>query len=285
MGTYTLDTAWALAHERLARLAAAFDPGTFRVLDEIGVGPGWYCLEAGAGGGSVARWLAARVGLGGSVVATDIDPRHVSPLGSEFPNLEVRQHNIVSDPLPSGAFELIHARLLLEHLPERDNVLRRLADAVAPGGWLVIEAIDFASEAPDPGLDAADAALFERWHAAQVRHLAEHGFDHTFARGLARRLRTLGLGEVRTDGRASTWWGGSAGADVWRLSVAQLRGAMRANGLLGPADADALEALFCEPGFAATSPLVVAAWGRKPRAPRSEDEARARFRQSMWTGG
>ena len=36
-------------------------------------------LEIGAGGGSIARWLAERVGPTGSVLATDIDPRFIPP--------------------------------------------------------------------------------------------------------------------------------------------------------------------------------------------------------------
>lgn len=263
METYLLDNGWQLARDRLTRLEAVFDPGTFRVLSGIGVAPGWYCLEVGAGAGSVAYWLASRVGLTGSVVATDIDPRHISPQAVEFPNLEVRRHDIVRDPLPTGVFELVHARLVLEHLPEREYALRRMVEAVAPGGWVVIEAIDFGSEAPDPAVDTEAAARFAHWHTVRTRYLAERGFDLAFARGLARRLRDLGLRDVRTDGRAATWWGGSPGGEVERLSVAQLRGPLQEAGYLGASDADDLEALFANPAFAATSPMVVAAWGRR----------------------
>jgi hypothetical protein len=42
--------------ERAAVLASVPDPATFSVLDSIGVAPGWRCLDAGAGAGSVARW-------------------------------------------------------------------------------------------------------------------------------------------------------------------------------------------------------------------------------------
>jgi hypothetical protein len=50
--------------ERLAGFEATWDPGTRQLLGSLGVGPGWRCLEAGAGGGSIAAWLAARVGPG-----------------------------------------------------------------------------------------------------------------------------------------------------------------------------------------------------------------------------
>ena len=57
-----LDSSSDRERERLRLLEDSFDPGTFRWLDQLGVGSGWRCLEVGAGGGSVARWLADRVG-------------------------------------------------------------------------------------------------------------------------------------------------------------------------------------------------------------------------------
>ena len=72
---YLLDNAGAEAPARLTALAAMFDPGTIRHLESRGVGPGWHCLEVGGGAGSVAAWLATRVGPTGHVLVTDIDPR------------------------------------------------------------------------------------------------------------------------------------------------------------------------------------------------------------------
>ena len=53
---------------------AGCDPATTRCLIAIGVTQGWRCLDVGAGGGSVARWLAERVGPDGSVVAVTSIP-------------------------------------------------------------------------------------------------------------------------------------------------------------------------------------------------------------------
>jgi 2-polyprenyl-3-methyl-5-hydroxy-6-metoxy-1,4-benzoquinol methylase len=41
--------------------------------------------------------------------------------------------------LPAGRYDLIHARLVLSHLPQRRDVLARLVQALRPGGWLVVE--------------------------------------------------------------------------------------------------------------------------------------------------
>ncbi len=108
MTSYTFDNAWQQARQRLTGLEAWLDPGTIRHLEMLQVGAGWRCLEVGAGGGSIASWLGARVGASGHVVATDIDPRFIDVL--DAPNVEVRRHDIVTDDLETGAFDLVHAR-------------------------------------------------------------------------------------------------------------------------------------------------------------------------------
>jgi len=80
----------AAEDERLALLERIFDPLS-RQRRSL-VQPGWRCLEVGAGRGSMAVWLAERVGDRGHVVATDIDVSYLKRLN--LPNLEAHQHNI-----------------------------------------------------------------------------------------------------------------------------------------------------------------------------------------------
>ena len=163
-GTYVFDNAGAQAGARFSAVGALFDPGTIRHLTELGVAEGWHCLEVGAGGGSIATWLCDRVGAAGHVVATDIDPRFLDD--ADRPNLEVRRHDIASEPLEEGAFDLVHARLVLVHLPERETALRRIVRALKPGGWLLIEEFDSLSMRPDPAIDP-DEVLLETYDALQ----------------------------------------------------------------------------------------------------------------------
>src|ERR1700737_4409193 len=114
---YVLDNAAREAADRFPALSATFDQGTIRHLQDLGVGPGWDCLEVGGGGGSIAAWLAQRVGPGGHVLVTDIDPRFLESL--HLPNTEISRHNIATDPLAQAAFDLVHARLVLVHVVER----------------------------------------------------------------------------------------------------------------------------------------------------------------------
>ena len=116
------DSPDAFERERLALLTQFADPITARRLTDLGVGPGWRCLDVGAGSGTVARRLAERVGREGRVVATDMSPRFLG--GHGLPNLEVRRHHILEDELEPAHFDLVHCRALLMHLPDPVRALR-----------------------------------------------------------------------------------------------------------------------------------------------------------------
>ena len=140
---YVFDNAWQKKRRRLDAVEAGWDPVSIAHLQTIGVPEGWRCLEVGAGGGSIAAWLCDRVGTGGSVVATDLDPRFLTAI--DAPNQEVRQLDIVQDLIEADSFDLVHARLLLEHLPQHQTALDRMFDALRPGGWLLVEDFDHAT--------------------------------------------------------------------------------------------------------------------------------------------
>ena len=147
--------------ERLERIAALTDPATIRYIEGIGIAEGWRCAEVGAGAGSIARWLANRVGQFGKVEVIDITTEYLRDL--EAPNVEVRQQDIVAKPLDEGAYDLVHAKILLMHLPEREKVLQQFAAALKPGGYLIVEECDIRSiqrsDPPSPLLTRAAAAL------------------------------------------------------------------------------------------------------------------------------
>jgi SAM-dependent methyltransferase len=152
-----LDNAAREVPGRFAALSAVFDPGTIRHLEACGVRRGWHCLEVGGGSGTIARWLADRVGSAGLVLATDIDPRHLESL--KLPNLEVLRHDVATDPLPEAAFDLVHARLVLMHLSARETALARMISALKRGGWLVSEEYDSLSMPPDPQANPGEVLL------------------------------------------------------------------------------------------------------------------------------
>ena len=155
------------------------DPFTFERLSAAGELTGRRCLEIGAGGGSVAAWLADRVGPRGHVLTTDLNPRHLST----DRGYTVLRHDLVTEPVPAPPWDLIHARLVLLHLPERVEILGRLAAALAPGGVLLLE--EWASAYRGLVLAAPDAAavsLVDRYHDVLAdRLLPANGNDPTWA--------------------------------------------------------------------------------------------------------
>jgi SAM-dependent methyltransferase len=263
METYAFDNAKTVQRERLHALEATLDPGSTGHLAAIGVAPGWRCLEVGTGGGSVAAWLADRVGCAGEVLATDLD---VTVARERVHGaLSVQVHDLLVDPLPESRFDLVHARLLLAWLPQRQRALARLVRTLKPGGWLLVEEMDFASVVPAGLGEVADVQTFSRVLDAHLGALRTHnGFDAHCGRRLLGDLLAAGLEEVEAEGRVSVWRGGGNGMRIWRLTFAQLRDAMAAAGL-PEGDVDRAIELCDDPGFAFVAPLVMAASGRRSR--------------------
>jgi SAM-dependent methyltransferase len=257
-GVYALDNSSREALARFPALSDAFDAGTQRHLDALGVGAGWRCLEVGGGGGSIAQWLAKRVGPTGHVLVTDIDPRHLR--FPTLPEVEIRVHDIAVDPLPAATFDLVHARLVLLHVPEREAALANMIAALKPGGWLVDEEFD-SSVFPDPVLSPGETLL--KTHIALTRMLDYRGVDRTFGRRLFGRLRTLGLDHVAAEGRTLMWPAGSAGPAMMRANYLQLHSQMIAAGHLTQAEFDRDIAALDDPDFFMPSPILWAAWGQK----------------------
>nr|WP_296076555.1 class I SAM-dependent methyltransferase [uncultured Actinoplanes sp.] len=132
-------------YERLRAQARMWEAATARLLDGIGIAPGARCLDAGCGPGETMRLMADRAGPQGRVVGLDVDARlvPVTERALGLPQCRVLVHDVTADePIPGGPFDLVYARLLLFHLPSRVAVLRRLWEAVAPGGHLVIQDYD-----------------------------------------------------------------------------------------------------------------------------------------------
>jgi SAM-dependent methyltransferase len=259
MAVYGFDAAWERERDRLRMAEAVFDPSTTHHLTSIGVGPGWRCLEVGAGAGSIAVWLAEAVAPTGRVLATDIDPRFLADL--KEPGLEVLRHDITADQLPDEAFDLAHARLVLQHLRDRERAVERMVAAVAPGGWVLLEELDFVTSSasyPESGRD------FERVERAVHRLLADTGFEPDFGRHLPALLQDAGLVDVENEGSLSVVAGGSPGALWQRMTFETLTPRLLERGLVSKRELKGAMVLLENPAFSLMMPVLMAARGRKP---------------------
>ncbi len=176
-GRYWFDNSLSDEGARLRLLEAIADPRSIRLLAGIPVEKGWRCAELGAGGGSMALWLAGEVGAGGSVVAVD---RDVTLLGhlADHPSIEVVESPIEQLDMEPGTFDLVHTRNVLMHLDGADAILGTLVDALRPGGTLLVEEADYFPVAAMTSSSLAEvaSALVGRWTWARTipDTLAQH---------------------------------------------------------------------------------------------------------------
>jgi ubiquinone/menaquinone biosynthesis C-methylase UbiE len=253
---YAYDQGWKDERARLAGIEALWDPGTTALLAAHGAVAGASVLEAGAGGGSVVEWLAEQVGPTGHVLAVDIDVRFVQPLRSE--TVEVLQADLVDDELPEAAFDVVHCRMVLEHLAERSRVLDRLVRALRPGGTLVVEDYDWTSF----GFDSADESD-DRVIDGILALMSATGYDREYGRRLVGALAVRGLDPVHGEGRSLVIDQTHPGFAFFRLSFEQIIPVAIDAGLVTVADAGVVGGRLGD-GRRIMTPTLVAAIGRAP---------------------
>lgn len=240
---------------RLVLMSKMLDPHMRFRLSGLGLGEGWRCLEVGAGNGTISQWLADQVGPAGHVVASDIDTAFLSRLSR--PNLEVKQIDAVKDPIGVD-YDLVCARALLHHIPERLEVLARLTGALKPGGVILLEEPDF-----HPVLDTDSPAVRDFWRGF-IAWAANCGIDYYIGRRLGPALAKAGMSEIEVHGETILFQGGSAAARYWTLTFEELREPILSSGLIAPTLWNETLAQFDNPGFWTWQNSFVATSARKP---------------------
>jgi SAM-dependent methyltransferase len=218
------------------------------------------------GGGSIARWMAAAVGPTGTVTATDIDTRFLDALttGPAAPaNLQVRRHDLVAEQFEPLAYDLVHCRLLLVHLPDASAAVERLAAAVAPGGALVLEEFEYATlQVADAGHPLAAAVT--RVNDALLAFALTAGIDVYIGRRLPDLLEAAGLTDVGHQGTLRITRG-TAAPTMAKASTALLAPRLTGGGLVSPDDLQAWFTALSDPAFRMIDYALVSAWGHRPR--------------------
>ncbi|MEV0901471.1 class I SAM-dependent methyltransferase [Actinoplanes sp. NPDC049802] len=220
--SYLFDNATAEAARQVRLLARILDDHSRDVLRGIGPKPGWQCLDLGAGAGSVATFLAGQVAPGGRVVALDSDPRHLA--GHD--QITVRQGDVTTADLGTEEYDLIHARLLFMHLPQREELLVRAVAALKPGGHLVVS--DWDCTRPEDMLLTATPEVADAFLAFQRTIIglgAARGMDPAWARRLPAAMRTAGL-RVSAVVHNRYWTGGEPGMQLHACNSRQLEPAL-----------------------------------------------------------
>jgi protein-L-isoaspartate O-methyltransferase len=260
---YLYNNDWRHASTRLAGLERIEDEHTFRLLDRLGIPAGGRCLEVGAGAGSVAAWLCNRVGTGGCVTATDIDTRLLP--GMKLPQMEIRRHDIVRDGLEKDAFDVVHVRHVLVHVPREEllSVVSKLVASLAEGGLMLAEESSFLSARAEPSADSERDEIYETV-LGRIHELYSHrGMVLDLGFQLFHLLRSAGLDCEGAEGRLRIVRGGSLEAAFHKHTFTQLRPAVLESCSALADKYDVFLSLHDDRRFTYRTRTTVATWGRK----------------------
>jgi ubiquinone/menaquinone biosynthesis C-methylase UbiE len=268
---YLLENRKTEAAQRFASLSALFDPGTFRQFDACGMTAGWRCWEVGTGGPGLVRKIAERVGDAGHVLATDIDDSWTREAATS--NVDVRKHDVAGDPPPGGLFDLVHARLVLVHVREREHAFRNMLSVLKPGGWLVIEDADPALQP----LSCIDVYGPEQELANRIRSgfralLSKRGADLSFGRKLPRMFREAGLADMAAEAYFPIAMPECVPLEM--ATITMIRGDLLGHGIATEAEIEQHLDNVRTGALDLSQPPMISVRGRKPLAPRHADEAR-----------
>ncbi|MFI8509875.1 class I SAM-dependent methyltransferase [Streptomyces sp. NPDC085460] len=242
--------------ERIDLGALAYDDVTLARLTALGAGPGWRCLDVGAGTGTVSRRLLLEAGVE-RVLAVDRDVRFLAE--RPVPGLDPLEADVTAPDFSPGRFRLVHARFVLMHLPERERVVARLAELVEPGGWLVL------SDAVDLTTEVAPGTPYTRAMRAMWRGLRESiGTDVSWVPAYPALLRAAGLAGVAAEIHVPPLVPGSPISRFWADTWERSRAAMVATGLVDDAALDEAVRYLGAEECAALSAGMLTVWGRRP---------------------
>jgi hypothetical protein len=193
------------------------------------------------------------------VLATAVDTTVIAVASG--PTVTVLRHDVAADPPPGGGFDLVHARMVLVDVPDREQALASMVRALRPGGWLLVEDTDPELQplaCPDERGPAQ--ALANKVRAGVRSVLAARGSDLTYGRRVPGALRDLGLENVAASGYFPMT--GPECVSLERATVMPLYGDLLNSGLATPDELDGHLAQLDGLDLA-TAPMI-SAWGQKP---------------------
>jgi SAM-dependent methyltransferase len=202
------------------------------------------------------------------VVGVDADPVHTA-MARQYARerglagVEVRTADARLTGLPTGSFDLVHARTLLVTIPEPAEVVAEMVRLARPGGWVASQEPDVENAFCYPPLPAW-VRLREIFRASFGRS----GADLLIGRRLAELYRQAGLEEIEVVAHAPVYPAGHSRRTILPDLVRSLRPMIIELGLADEGELAELDRAvrehLADPRTLMLAHLLVVTWGRKP---------------------
>ena len=184
--------------DRLERQADELAHESAALFDRIGVSEGWHVVEIGCGPRGCLGLLASRVGPTGRVVGVERSADGVARArrfvaDAHLANVEVLEADARATGLPSAAFDLATARLVLVNVPKPEEIVAEMVRLVRPGGFVALHEADSTTQRCDPPHRAQDRLL-----QILAAYAEMNGIDRAIGLRAPRVLRDAGLVDVDT---------------------------------------------------------------------------------------
>lgn len=151
MGEYVLRRGEEGA-QRLEVLGRAAWNSTRALLERTQPQKGWRCLDVGCGVGAVTTEIARLCGhcLGVDIDTGFIDFARGRSVDNPRSGVDFQVGSLESLVEAPHTYDLVYSRYLLSHLQESEAAFGSLVSLVKPGGWLLLEDIDFPGHVHHP---------------------------------------------------------------------------------------------------------------------------------------
>jgi ubiquinone/menaquinone biosynthesis C-methylase UbiE len=138
--------AWAAEFEEPSRALFRYRAAMAGLM---GVKPGMRVGEVGAGSGYLSRFIAEKVGPDGHVFANELEPKMVEYMKARatkegLRNFTAVQGSASSTGFDAGSLDAVAAVYALSFFDNREAMITSMADALKPGGLLLV--VDIPSE-------------------------------------------------------------------------------------------------------------------------------------------
>jgi trans-aconitate 2-methyltransferase len=130
------------AGDRLDLVARVFEPTSRRFLERAAPVTPRLALDLGCGPGNTTRLIAGALRPQRTVGLDRSGPFLERARRGAPPDVEFIEHDVFVTPFPIGPADVIFARLLLAHLPDRPGVVARWTAQLAPGGVALLDEIE-----------------------------------------------------------------------------------------------------------------------------------------------